>query len=238
MGIHFYKMANSSVFSYAAMKAHFNKTEDFWQQFISNFTSTVFSACVSVLIGVGTWDSLGEIGLIRKVMIVVLAILVVYFAVYFLTSFFVDRVEYIRKVFIRRKTTETIEDKIEDRFYTELQSMVIVAMSLSERIINPPEYGVSAEYKQNLDDIYIYQCLYYFHKVWEIIHDEIQVYEKEAYVNAIGYEIINNMNNAVIRQLENLRRRYDNGECLYINKKKISDHIGVIIESYRKLLEE
>ena len=238
MGIHFYKMANSSVFSYAAMKAHFNKTEDFWQQFISNFTSTVFSACVSVLIGVGTWDSLGEIGLIRKALIVVFAILVVYFAVYFLTSFFVDRVEYIRKVFIRRKTTETIEDKIEERFYTELQSMVIVAMSLSERIINPPEYGVSAEYKQNLDDIYIYQCLYYFHKVWEIIHDEIQVYEKEAYVKAVGYEIINNMNNAVIRQLENLRRRYDNGECLYIDKKKISDHIGVIIESYRKLLEE
>lgn len=238
MGIHFYKMANSSVFSYAAMKAHFNKTEDFWQQFISNFTSTVFSACVSVFIGVGTWDSLGEIGLIRKVMIVVFAILVVYFAVYFLASFFVDRVQYIRKVFIRRKTTETIEGKIEERFYTELQSMVIVAMSLSERIINPPEYGVSAEYKQNLDDIYIYQCLYYFHKVWEIIHDEIQVYEKEAYVKAVGYEIINNMNNAVIRQLENLRRRYDNGECLYIDKKKISDHIGVIIESYRKLLEE
>lgn len=238
MGIHFYKMANSSVFSYAAMKAHFNKTEDFWQQFISNFTSTVFSACVSVLIGVGTWNSLGEIGLIRKALIVVFAILVVYFAVYFFTSFFVDRVEYIRKVFIRRKTTETIEDKIEERFYTELQSMVIVAMSLSERIINPPEYGVSAEYKQNLDDIYIYQCLYYFHKVWEIIHDEIQVYEKEAYVNAIGYEIINNMDCAVIRQLETLRRKYDSGESLYIDGKKISDQIGKIIESYRKLLEE
>lgn len=238
MGIHFYKMANSSVFSYAAMKAHFNKTEDFWQQFISNFTSTVFSACVSVLIGVGTWDSLGEIGLIRKALIVVFAILVVYFAVYFLTSFFVDRVQYIRKVFIRRKTTETIEDKIEERFYTELQSMVIVAMSLSERIINLPEYGVSAEYKQNLDDIYIYQCLYYFHKVWEIIHDEIQVYEKEAYVNAIGYEIINNMNNAVIRQLKSLKNKYDSGKSLYIDGKKISDQIGTIIESYRKLLEE
>lgn len=238
MGIHFYKMANSSVFSYAAMKAHFNKTEDFWQQFISNFTSTVFSACVSVLIGVGTWDSLGEIGLIRKALIVVLAILVVYFAVFFLTSFFVDRVEYIRKVFIRRKTTETIEDKIEERFYTELQSMVIVAMSLSERIINPPEYGVSAEYKQNLDDIYIYQCLYYFHKVWEIIHDEIQVYEKEAYVNAIGYEIINNMNNAVIRQLKSLKNKYDSGKSLYIDGKKISDQIGKIIESYTKLLKE
>lgn len=238
MGIHFYKMANSSVFSYAAMKAHFNKTEDFWQQFISNFTSTVFGACVSVLIGVGTWNSLGEISLIRKALIVVFAILVVYFAVYFLTSFFVDRVEYIRKVFVRRKTTETIEDKIEERFYTELQSMVIVAMSLSERIINPPEYGVSAEYKQNLDDIYIYQCLYYFHKVWEIIHDEIQVYEKEAYVKAVGYEIINNMNNAVIRQLKSLKNKYDSGKSLYIDGKKISDQIGKIIESYAKLLEE
>lgn len=238
MGIHFYKMANSTVFSYAAMKAHFNKTEDFWQQFISNFTSTVFSACVSVLIGVGTWDSLGEIGLIRKALIVVLAILVVYFAVYFLTSFFVDRVEYVRKVFIRKKTTETIEDKIEERFYTELQSMVIVAMSLSERIINPPENGVSAEYKQNLDDIYIYQCLYYFHKVWEIIHDEIQVYEKEAYVNAIGYEIINNMNNAVIRQLKSLKNKYDSGKSLYIDGEKINDQIGKIIESYTNLLEE
>lgn len=155
-----------------------------------------------------------------------------------MTSFFVDRVEYIRKVFIRRKTTETIEDKIEERFYTELQSMVIVAMSLSERIINPPEYGVSAEYKQNLDGIYIYQCLYYFHKVWEIIHDEIQVYEKEAYVNAIGYEIINNMNNAVIRQLKSLKNKYDSGKSLYIDGKKISNQIGTIIESYTKLLEE
>lgn len=238
MGIHFYKMANSSVFSYAAMKAHFNKTEDFWQKFISSFTSTVFSACVSLIIGVGTWSRLGEIGLISKVLIVVFAILVVYFAVYFLTSIFVDKIEYISKIFIRKKTTETIEDKIEERFYTELQSMVIVAMSLSERIINPPEDGVRAEYKQNLDDIYIYQCLHYFHKVWEIIHDEIQVYEKKSYVNAVGYDIINNMNCAVIRQLENLRKRYDSGEGKCIDGKEISDQIGRIIENYRKLLEE
>lgn len=211
MNTKYYKMANSNLLSNIEIVEYIKQTEDFSNKLIDGFSNAIFSGVVSVLVGIKLWDSMEDSNIFLKIGLAFLSIIILYLISNFLIKKLLDFLKVIGILLPKKKDKGKMSKKA-DYFYTELQPEIVMGLSLSERIINTNLQYDDKDYKENLDRIYIHQCIYYLRKAAEdIIKEKIYSYNNipSERVNVeIGYYAFYDTCNAVIIQLEKLREKY------------------------------
>lgn len=227
MNTKYYKMANSNLLSNIEIVEYIKQSESFSNKLISGFSNAIFSSVVSVLVGIQLWDSMENRNIFLKIGIAFLSIIVLYL----LSNLFIQKLLELLKVFVNlfnNKKNKGEMSKTADFFYTELQPEIVMGLSLSERIISPQSQYNDWNYKENLDRIYIHQCIFYLRKAAEdIIREKIYSYVDIPYerINEeIGFYAFYDTCNAVIIQLEKLRGKYCSEQEKRKNKlQKVED---------------
>lgn len=221
MNTKYYKMANSNLLSNIEIVEYIKQSESFSNKLISSFSNAIFSSVVSVLVGIQLWDSMENKNIFLKIGIAFLSIIVLYF----LSNFFIKKLLEFLKIFkdlLLNKKNIGEMSKTTDFFYTELQPEIVMGLSLSERIISPQSQYNDWNYKENLDRIYIHQCIFYLRKAAEdITKEKIYSYVDNPFerINKeIGYYAFYDTCNAVIIQLEKLRGKYCGEQEMRKNK--------------------
>lgn len=226
--MYFYKMSNSNMLADSCIKKYLKKANDNIEQMKGNFTNAVFSAMASVLVGIEMWDRLDNFNVILRVLIVFIALLVSYFTVTVVVIKLTDVIEWICRIKGGKKNNETADD-IRERFNTEILTEAIMGISLSQQIINQPQ----TSYKQNLNQIYIYQCLYYFNRLVDDTRIEMNRCDREFFIEKVGQERFRSMCEAVLNQLGELKKAVEKQP--FSNKTDINKQIDIIIKGFKKL---
>lgn len=220
--MYFYKMSNSNILADSCIKKYLKKANDNIEQMKENFANAVFSAMASVLIGIEMWDRLDNFNIILRVLIVLVALLVSYFIITVAVIKLTGVIEWMCRIKGEKKDNETADDIIE-RFNTEIMTEAVMGISLSQQIINQPQ----TPYKQNLNQIYIYQCLYYFNRMMEDTQIEMNRCDREFFIKKVGQGRFSSMCEAVLNQLGELKKAVEKQS--FNNKTDINKKLDDII---------
>lgn len=226
--MYFYKMSNSNILADSCIRKYLKKANDNIEQMKGNFTNAVFSATASVLIGIEMWDRLDNFNIVLRGLIVFGALLVSYFIITVIVIKLTDVIEWVCRINGEKKNDDTVDD-IKERFNTEILTEAVMGISLSQQIINQPQ----SPYKQNLNRIYLYQCLYYFNRLISDTQIEMNRCDREFFIEAVGQERFSAMCEAVINQLEELKKAVEKQD--FSNRTDIDRQLDMIIKVLVKL---
>ncbi len=226
--MYFYKMSNSNILADSCIRKYLKKANDNIEQMKGNFTNAVFSAMASVLIGIEMWDRLDNFNIVLRGLIVFAALLVSYFIITVVVIKLTDVIEWVCRINGEKKNDDTVDD-IKERFNTEILTEAVMGISLSQQIINQPQ----SPYKQNLNRIYLYQCLYYFNRLISDTQIEMNRCDREFFIEAVGQERFSAMCEAVINQLEELKKAVEKQD--FSNRTDIDRQLDMIIKVLVKL---
>lgn len=211
MSIHYYKMANSNTFSNVALLEYIKHSEDNWKKISDDFSNSIFSAAVSVLSGIKIWEYLEGYSIVTKTIVSFWVAFVFFIFLNLFVSKIMSLFKYIYDVIFNNKISKEKEHEIREYFYTELQPLVVMGLSLSQRILDGPNSNQNVIYKVNLDKIYLYQCLYYFDEILKhSLEKKIYNYGNNDQLTVIiGKEALIGMYDSIIHQLKQLKERYN-----------------------------
>lgn len=174
------------------------------------------------------WDRLDNFNIVLRGLIVLGALLVSYFIITVVVIKLTDVIEWVCRINGERKNDDTVDD-IKERFNTEILTEAVMGISLSQQIINQPQ----SPYKQNLNRIYLYQCLYYFNRLISDTQIEMNRCDREFFIEAVGQERFSAMCEAVINQLEELKKAVEKQD--FSNRTDIDRQLDMIIKVLVKL---
>lgn len=211
MNAKYYKMANSNLLSNIEIVEYIKQSENSYNKLIDGFSNAIFSSAISVLVGIRLWNSMENKNLFLKIALAFLSIIVLYIISNFLIKIVINFIKIFGAALLKKNNKGEMS-KTADYFYTELQPEIVMGLSLSERIISTQFQYNDRDYKENLDRIYIHQCIYFLRKAAEDFSKEnIFSYTDipdERVNKEIGYYAFYDTCSAVIIQLEKLKEKY------------------------------
>lgn len=233
MSMRYYKMANSNIFSNIVLTEYIKRSEDNWKNISDNFSNSVFSAAVSVLSGIKLWENLNDYSFILKVAISLFFALLFFIGLNLIVSKIMMFLRYLYEIIFCDKISEPEKKRIREYFYTELQPLVVMGLSLSQRVVSNQENEQDTQYKNDLDSIYLYQCLYYFNEILECsIRNRIYDYGRNGdLIKIIGEKPLICMYQAVINQLNQLKVKYN-------SNTELQGKINALLDDYTNRLNE